>query len=69
METKKVENTKNKMKKNLNKTSMVKAMGPFRDSQTPSWLSGPLTDVPSEPPSQRALCLCVYVCIVAYVDS
>ena len=29
------------MNKNQNKTSMTKAMGPFRDSQTPSWLSGP----------------------------
>ena len=25
---------------------MVKAMGPFRDSQTPAWLS----EVPAEPP-------------------
>ena len=24
---------------------MVKAMGPFRDSRAPSWLSGPRTDV------------------------
>ena len=29
---------------------MAKAMVPFRDSQAPSWLSGPRTDVPSEPP-------------------
>ena len=28
-------------KKNLNKTFMAKATGPFRDSQAPSWLSGP----------------------------
>jgi len=28
-------------------------MGPFRDSQTPSWISGPRTDEPTEPPSQR----------------
>jgi hypothetical protein len=39
--------------KNLNKTSMVKDIGPFRDSQAPSWLSGPQTDVPTEPPSHR----------------
>ena len=32
---------------------MVKAMGPFRDSQAPSWLSGPQIDVPAEPPSHR----------------
>ena len=29
---------------------MVKTIGPFRDSQAPSWLSGPRTDVPAEPP-------------------
>ena len=28
-------------------------MGPFRDSQVPSWLSGPQTDVPAELPSYR----------------
>jgi hypothetical protein len=27
---------------------MAKAMGPFRDSQDPSWLSGPRTDVPND---------------------
>ena len=27
---------------------MAKAMGPFRDSQSPSWLSGPRTDKPTE---------------------
>jgi hypothetical protein len=37
-------------KKNQNKTSIAKAMGSFRDSQVPSWLSGPQTDVPAEPP-------------------
>ena len=26
-------------------------MGPLRDSHAPSWLSGPRTDVPTEPPS------------------
>ena len=42
-----VENKKEKIfKKNLNKTFMAKATGPFRDSQAPSWLSGPRTDVP-----------------------
>ena len=39
--------------KNQNKTSMVKAMGPFRDSRASSWLPGPRTDVPTEPPSHR----------------
>ena len=29
---------------------MAKAMGPFRDSQAPSWLSGPRADIPAEPP-------------------
>ena len=29
---------------------MAKAMGPFRDSHAPYWLSGPRTDVPTEPP-------------------
>ena len=41
-------------KKNQNKTSMAKAKGPFRDSQAPSRLSGPRTDVPTELPSHRA---------------
>jgi len=41
------------MKKNQNKTSMAKALGPFRDSQAPSWQSGSQTDVPAEPPSHR----------------
>jgi hypothetical protein len=36
-------------KKNKNKTSMAKDMGPFRDSQALSWLSGPQTDVPAKP--------------------
>ena len=30
---------------------MAKAMRHFRDSQAPSWLSGPRTDVPAKPPS------------------
>jgi len=29
---------------------MAKAMGLFRDSQAPSWLSGTRTDVPAEHP-------------------
>ena len=29
---------------------MAKAMGSFRDSQALSWLSGPRTDVTTEPP-------------------
>jgi len=33
-----------------NKTSMAKSMGHFRDSREFSWLSGPPTDVPDEPP-------------------
>ena len=32
---------------------MTKATGPFRDSQAPSWLSGPWTNVPVEPLSHR----------------
>ena len=32
---------------------MAKAMGLFRDSWVPSWLSGPRTDVSTEPPSHR----------------
>ena len=28
-------------------------MGPFRDSCSLSWLSGPRTDVPAQPPSHR----------------
>ena len=36
--------------KNKNKTSMVKAMEPFRDSQTPYWFSVSRVDVPAEPP-------------------
>ena len=28
---------------------MAKAIGPFRYSQTPSWLLGPRTNVPTEP--------------------
>jgi len=31
--------------KNTNKTLMAKAMGSFKDSQTPSWLSGSWIDV------------------------
>ena len=45
-----VENTK---KLNKLKQSVTKAMGPFRDSQSPSWNSGPRTDVPVETPSHR----------------
>ena len=41
-----VENTK-KIWKNQNKTSMTKT--PFRDSQVPSWLAVPRTDVSAEP--------------------
>ena len=32
--------------------SMAKAMGPFRDSQAPSWLSGHWAEIPAEPPSR-----------------
>ena len=39
--------------KNLNKTFMVKTMGPLIYSRAPSWLPGPRTDVPTEPPSDR----------------
>ena len=30
---------------------MAKAMGSFRDSLAPSWLSSPRADVPADPPS------------------
>jgi hypothetical protein len=48
-----VENTKKtkhkkQNEKNQNKMSMAKVMGLFRNS--PTWLSGPRTDVPAEPP-------------------
>ena len=43
---------------------MVKAMRPFRDSQTPSWVPGPQTDVPAEPPSHRA---CPYALYNQYI--
>ena len=39
-----------KNEKNQNKMSMTKVMEPFRDSQAPSWLPGPGTDVLTEPP-------------------
>ena len=32
---------------------MAKAMGLFRDTQVPSWLSESLIDVPAEPSSHR----------------
>ena len=48
-----VENTPKKLKKNQNKISMAKALGLFRDSQAPSWVSGPRTNVPAEPSSHR----------------
>ena len=41
------------MKKYQNKTSMTKAMMPFRDSQALSWLPGTLTNASAEPPSHR----------------
>jgi hypothetical protein len=43
------ENTPKNMK-NLNKMSMAKAMGPFRDSGAPSWLSVTQTDSLNNPP-------------------
>ena len=36
--------------------SMAKAMGLFRDSQAPSLLYGPRTDVPAKPLSHRPCC-------------
>ena len=45
-----VENTHKKYEKNQNKTSVAKSMGPFRDSQAPFWLTGPRSDVATEPP-------------------
>jgi hypothetical protein len=39
---------KEREKKKLKiRTSMAKAMGPFRGSHTPSWFSGARTDVPT----------------------
>ena len=35
---------------------MAKAMGPFRDSQAPSRLSGPQINVPDKPPSHMRWC-------------
>jgi hypothetical protein len=49
-----VENTTQKGK-NQNKTFMTKALGSFRDSPAPSWVSGSQTDVPAEPPLSYAL--------------
>ena len=36
--------------KNQNKMSIAKAMGPFRDPQADSWLSGLRSVVSTEPP-------------------
>ena len=49
---------KNKKMKNPNKTSLATAIGTFRDSRAPSWLSGLRTDIPTEPPSHGP---CIYV--------
>jgi hypothetical protein len=35
---------------------MAKSMGHFRDSRALSWLSGPRTDAPDEPPLKALLC-------------
>jgi hypothetical protein len=43
-----VENTPQKGRKNQNKTSMDKAIGPLRDSRAPPWLRGTRSDVPAE---------------------
>ena len=43
--------------------SMAKAMGPFRDSQAPSWLSGPRTDVPAKTLSNRPCMKAIWVII------
>ena len=53
-----------KYQKIQNKMSMTKAMGPSRDSQAPSWLSRPWTDVLAELPSHR-LCLIVTYSILS----
>jgi hypothetical protein len=42
---------------------MAKAIWPFRDLHAPSYVSGPRTDVPTEPPSHRT-CQLVYIGIV-----
>ena len=43
--------------------SMAKAMGPFRDSQAPSLLSGPQTDVPAKTLSNRPCMKAIWVII------
>ena len=43
--------------------SMAKAMGPFRDSQAPSLLSGPRTDVPAKTLSNRHCMKAIWVII------
>jgi hypothetical protein len=39
-----------KKKKKSNKKIKIKRLWPFKDSQAPSWLSRPRTDVPTELP-------------------
>ena len=52
-----------------NKTSMAKAMMPFKDSQTPSLISGPRTDVQAEFPLIGPADPCVLSNIVYYVSN
>ena len=63
-----VENIPKNWGKNQNKTPMAKAMMPFKNSQTPSWLSGPRTDVPTDPPLISSADPCVLSNIVYYVS-
>jgi hypothetical protein len=49
--------------KNQNKTSMAKAIWHFRVLHAPYYVSGPRTDVPTEPSSHRP-CQLVYFGIV-----
>ena len=51
-----------------NKTSMAKAMMPFKDSQTPSLISGPRTDAQAKFPLIGPADPCVLSNIVYYVS-
>jgi hypothetical protein len=41
---------------------MAKAMGSFRDSLAPSWLSSPRADVPADPPSHMPCIIYLSAC-------
>ena len=50
-----------KKKKKSNKKIKIKRLWPFKDSQAPSWLSRPRTDVPTELPCHSP---CVEICVL-----